>query len=550
MDLLDLTIILELQKDTNFTNFLNNENYLEFYSLLQNEAQYKTVLDPISLEEKFIEPFIDFKLIADLIVPIYKEEIKLTIESLINIVFPSLEKIFVYENGSCYYYDSSIELYVYEKKYASTLMRLIVFIKLFKKRLEKMLPMFSETLQKIFKNIETLISYSDIKKIGTLIKREHEVKFNNKPYEIAYKKKILCLKTGKKRSRTRFDYYNETIEYSYYPDYCSVPTYITSVFGNEISVLDKIQKLLGSCIIGEPIDNVILFYGSGPNSKTTLINELSKVLKSFQANLDYSVLKAEDLKNKEEFNQKRLVTLDNLDNKGFADIEYNINRLLSNRNFNFIGVIDNEVFLKTPKLLLKKHALIEFNFSFLQNPRGTLERKKNKNLNVNKNFLFTWLCKGAMKYNYEQAFENKIHFNYEEEDEEDIYSSSEKIFDPDKEYVDYTEDVKKKTKCQTIYIGSGMLQQKRSYYKIGKTKQDMEKRLRVYQTGRDIEDRFLCLAHFPCYDCDIVEAEIKKILNQIDPNHFNEVYKINYSIIYSIVKELVEKYNKKYEEAY
>lgn len=560
MDLLDLNVILELNTDSNFKEFLNNERYFEFYSLLINELQYKKKLDPIFLTEIYLSKtyventysletnldiFIDFKLITDLILPIYKEVIKPSLDNILNIIFPSLEKIFIYEDGSCHYYDKTTKLYTYEKKHTLILIKLIGFLRSFKKRLEKMMPLFFGKILIIFKKIENMLTHSDIKKIGNILKQERDIIFNNKSYEIAYKNKILCLKSGRKRPRIIFDYYTDTIQCSYYPDYYSIPSYILSIFGNDKNYLDKVQKILGSCIIGEPNDNIILFYGSGPNSKTTLLNELSDILKTFHLNLDYYTLSADDLKKKMEFKQKRLITMDNIDPKGFVEIEYYINRLLSNRNFNFIGVIDNEMFLKTQRPFLKKHSLIEFNFSFLQNPKGNLEKKKIKNLNINKNFLFTWLCKGSMKYNYEQSLDNKIQPEYN--DEEDIYGSSDNIFDPDKEYLNNYEDIKKKIKCQTIYIGSGMLQQKRNYYKIGKTKQDIEKRMKVYQTGRDVDDRFICLAHFACYDCDKVESEIKKILNKIDPNHFNEVYNINYDIIYSIVKELVDKHNKEIE---
>jgi hypothetical protein len=560
MDLLDLNVVLDLKNDEKFSIFLKNEKYFKFLSLIQtickidfndktnfrNRENYYNKLDPINLEVEFLDTFLDFKLIADLLWPIYKNKINPTIDSIINIIFPCLEKIFIYEDGSCYYYEPDLQLYVYEKKYTVSLIKLIGFLTLFKTRLEKIMLLFTDSLLIILKKIENVLSTNDIKKIGNLVKRNHKIKFNNKSNEISYKNKILCLKTGKKRLRSRFDYYTDTIDFSYYPSYHSVPSYISSIFGDDKKNLDKIQKILGSSISGEPIDNIILFYGSGPNSKTTFINELSNILKSFQINLDYNALNVKDLKNKAKFDKTRLVTLDNIDTRTFGDIEYHINRLLSNRIFNFIGVIDNETFLKIPKPILKKYILIEFNFSFLQNPKGNLERKKNKNLDINRNFLFTWLCKGAMKYNYEQELENNIYIEFEEE--EDIYASSEDLFDPSIEYLNYPEENKKKTKSQTIYIGSGLLQQKRNFYKIGKTKQDIEKRIKVYQTGRDIEDRFICLAHFPCYDCDTVESEIKKILNKIDPNHFNEVYNINYDIIYSIVKELTDKYNKEYEE--
>lgn len=557
MDLLDLNTALELEKDKNFTTFLKNEMYFKFFSLLQiiyeneskkeqGDAGLKNKLNPLTLQEELLEAFGDFKIITDLIVPIYNNKIEILIEPVVNIIFPSLEKIFIYSDDSCYYYDPSSLLYVYEKRYNFVLLKLEEFLTTFKKRLEKLMPFFTDDLLTILKKVKGILSSHDIKKIGDLVRHEHRIMFNNKSNEISYKNKILCLKTGKKRFRTKYDYYTETIEYSYYPEYYSIPTYISSIFGADIKIIDRIQKILGSSICGEPIDDIILFYGVGPNSKSTLLKELSCILKSFQLNLDYSALNIKDLKNKDEFNKRRLLTLDNIDTKNFNDMEYHINRLLSNRDFNFIGVVDNEMFFKVPRAILKKHCIIEFNFSFLQNPKGNFEKKRNKNLNINRNFLFTWLCKGAMKYNHEQALD--FFPDSEPREEEDIYSSSENIFDPDIEYLNYSDEVKKKIKNQTIYIGSGILQQKRNFFKIGKTKQDIEKRIKVYQTGRDIEDRFICLAHFSCYDCDSVESEIKKILNRIDPNHFNEVYNINYDIIYSIVKELVDKYNKEFED--
>lgn len=544
MSFISFSCLSELLINEEFSLFVHRKNYLEFFNKIKEDITNKDIWDSEGLDENEYWLLNEYKFLVNVLIPVYKHNISITNEFIIENIIPLLEIIFIYEDGSSYYFNSQTRLYIYESDFETTILIFNDFLETFKTRLLLLMQMFSGQLLTTLKKIYTELTEMNLREICFLLKNEHDINFNNHPYEIAYKDKILDLKDGSKRIRTRSDYYTNTISYTYYPDYYSTPLYIKSIFGDDEKTLNHIQKVLGSCINGTSLDYIVLFYGPGTNSKTTLIKNLNVIFDNFQLNLDYSTLRKKDLLL--DFSDKRLITLDHIDTKTFNDIEYEITRFLSNRQFNFIAVVDNDSFFKSPKHILKRHALVEFNHVFLSKPKKNNEKKKILTVNVNKNFLFTWLCKGAMKYNYEQMMNINLYVEAFEE-EIDMYTSNENLFDPNEEYIYFEEDRKLKEKNQIVYIGAGLLQQKRNYFKVGKTKQEIEKRIKTYQTGRELADRFICLSYFFCYDCDIIESEIKKKLNQMDPNHFNEVYNLNYDVIFSVVKETVDHFNKEHE---
>lgn len=97
-----------------------------------------------------------------------------------------------------------------------------------------------------------------------------------------------------------------------------------------------------------------------------------------------------------------------------------------------------------------------------------------------------------------------------------------------------------------IYIGSTELEEKNNYFKIGKTKRDIKKRIKEYQTGRSNINEFYCLEYFPCLDCDNIETKVKKYLKPYQDK--GEVYKIPLEELKEIIENIIlfEEYQKPY----
>lgn len=91
---------------------------------------------------------------------------------------------------------------------------------------------------------------------------------------------------------------------------------------------------------------------------------------------------------------------------------------------------------------------------------------------------------------------------------------------------------------QYIYIGSTEIEKQNNLFKIGKTKQDIDKRIKQYQTGRSDLTKFILLDYFPCNDCDYIECLLKIKLKTYQ--HKNEIYFIDYNKLKAIIEETIE----------
>lgn len=91
---------------------------------------------------------------------------------------------------------------------------------------------------------------------------------------------------------------------------------------------------------------------------------------------------------------------------------------------------------------------------------------------------------------------------------------------------------------QYIYIGSTEIERQNNLFKIGKTKQPIEKRIKQYQTGRSDLTKFILLDYFPCNDCAYIEYLLKIKLEKFQ--HKNEVYNIDYNKLKNIIEETIE----------
>jgi putative DNA primase/helicase len=85
----------------------------------------------------------------------------------------------------------------------------------------------------------------------------------------------LELKTGNLREHRREDYITKISPTEYHPE-AKCPTwdrFLDSVFQNDKGLIAFVQRFLGYCLTGDVSEQVLpIFWGSGSNGKTTLLN--------------------------------------------------------------------------------------------------------------------------------------------------------------------------------------------------------------------------------------------------------------------------------------
>lgn len=316
-----------------------------------------------------------------------------------------LDKFLVDEDYTSYIYDEETKLFTFNSTLEKTIKSLKTFLTPFKKNIQKLSFYINNqynslTLSSLISNIEKL----DVqKKILDIFKDKIRIKFNNnQQYEIAYKDKIFNLKDKTLRERTHLDYYTTTIDSIFLKNYNKVPKYIRSVFGDDEDELKKIQILLGSSFIGSALDHFILFYGEGSNSKSKLLSILKEILNGFQLNLDYEKYirdkEIDSLMEKYNFEQKRIIAIDDLNINTFLKDESKFTRLLNNRRFNFISSINKRPTYSNIYALKRRLIELEFPFTFVEDPINEREKELSQDLKINKDYIFTWLVKGAFMY--------------------------------------------------------------------------------------------------------------------------------------------------------
>lgn len=322
---------------------------------------------------------------------------------------------FIKEDRTSYIFNQETKLYKFNSSFFQTLETLNVFINRLKSKINE-LQFFidNEHNQLILTSfLKNLSSLSVKQKLIQLIKRkdEKEIVFNNQvPYEIAYKDRVLNLKDGTTRERTCFDYYLTSINQTYLRNYNKIPSYIRSIFGdNKDEIRDK-QILLGSLFTGEPSDYFVLFYGKGGNSKTKFLLALKEIFNDFQLNMDYEtyIIKKDvsELIATHKFEQKRLIAIDDLNPSTFLKDPTRFTRLVSSRHFNFIATVNEHIPHGDKDSIKRRLIEIEFPFKFVNNPIHPNEKGLERRLEINLDFLFTWLVKGTQLY-FEQRKERR-----------------------------------------------------------------------------------------------------------------------------------------------
>ncbi len=101
------------------------------------------------------------------------------------------------------------------------------------------------------------------------------------------------LKTGKLRPHSRDDMITKLCAVSYDPDAKPMLWYefLTKIFAGRSKLIHYIQRLLGYCLTGDVSEQILpIFWGSGANGKSTLLNVILDMLGQ-----DYAIKAASDL---------------------------------------------------------------------------------------------------------------------------------------------------------------------------------------------------------------------------------------------------------------
>ena len=107
-------------------------------------------------------------------------------------------------------------------------------------------------------------------------------KLDNHNTILSVKNGIINLKTGEFRERVKEDYLTFELDvewkgFNY--DTHIIDKFMTDILNSE--QINKLQKALGSYLIGEGRKKPLILYGAGSNGKSTLVNMISKLLQGY-----------------------------------------------------------------------------------------------------------------------------------------------------------------------------------------------------------------------------------------------------------------------------
>lgn len=353
-------------------------------------------------------------------------------------------KFYVNENGTSYIYNEDTKLYIFNPTFEKTLTTLNFFLNNVKEKIEKLLFFISNEYNSLILNsfIFNINMFDTQKKIIDIIKKNNNKTIifnNNEKYEIAYKDKILNLKDGTSKERTHFDYYTTSINCTYLKNYNQIPLYIRSIFGDDKDQLKEKQILLGSLFTGSALDYFIIFYGEGSNSKSKFLSTLKEIFNDFQLNLDYEkyIIKKDidSLIETYDFDQKRIIAIDDLNTNTFLKDESRFTRLVNGRHFNFIATT-NKITPHSDLYALKRRLIkIEFPYCFVVDPKNENEKDINQDLKINKDFIFTWLVKWAQIYLNQKKEIKSVKLLKLVEEAEKVYDSDYDEFSEEEPYI-------------------------------------------------------------------------------------------------------------------
>lgn len=406
----------ELRWDLLDPNDLYKEGFdfeLHFFALKLMPKIFIKIVNLINdkVTKHEIKKEINFTIDADLIHSYIKNDIN--------------EIFFIKEDYSSYVYDTEEKLYIYNNSIEKTLNILKIFLEPIKCNIQRLKFYISEYYNRYI--LDTLLNNINCRKVNKkildIIKNRNNFRFNNSiSDEIAYKDKIINLKSGEQIPRMHRHHYTTTIKATYLKNYKHVPKYIRSIFGDDKEELLSIQITLGSLISTPILDQIVLFYGEGNNSKKTFIHALSYIFQDFQLSISYENFINKKMNEILDLNQKRIVIIYDMNIYNFLEDYEKINSLISNRTYNLICVIN-----KLPRnfdnfSIRRKLIKLNFPYTFINQPKSKNEKELIPDLKVNPDLLFTWLINGCI-------------LNFKNKKQIQIEKKSPLLLEANKEYV-------------------------------------------------------------------------------------------------------------------
>ena len=163
---------------------------------------------------------------------------------------------------------------------------------------EALLVTKTETRKKLFGHALKSESAFGIKNILELAQSEPGVSvsvndFDNIPYYLNCLNGTIDLRTGNLESHKREDLLTHMIkvEYNKSFDCPKFRNFITQIMNNNANLVSYVRKIIGYSLTGYTREQCyFVFYGSGSNGKSTLLNVLRELLGSFVKNIDFTSL--------------------------------------------------------------------------------------------------------------------------------------------------------------------------------------------------------------------------------------------------------------------
>lgn len=265
--------------------------------------------------------------------------------------------------------------------------------------------------------------------------KEKYLKFNNpNKEELPIKNgKIINLKTGDIRIRTKEDLYSFELNVDYVSliniDVQNKLSFIYDIFNNNQDYIDLLQKILGYSLTGETYENkLFIFYGSGANGKSTLLNLFKTIFDEYFTYISKEVLiKYNDDKSKkaspelETLVSKRIGILEETDQDDKFN-ESRLKKLTGCETINYRPLFSKELkvdnyckfiictnnkpnFDIDDEALVRRIEYLPFEMKFVDIPKKTNEKQK-KNIKLDEelnNIFFSWCVNGSLNW-YKNGF--------------------------------------------------------------------------------------------------------------------------------------------------
>jgi phage/plasmid-associated DNA primase len=229
---------------------------------------------------------------------------------------------------------------------------------------------------------------------------KNRILFNNQfPFLIGFGDKyVLDLKTKDIRIRNHDDYFLYNIEYRNIKEVNEDCFPISDWFSK--SDLPKVQLILGSFLTGEQDQIFYMFQGEGANGKSFLLEILKVILGEYFISVSEDLFSNKNtvkLENQYRLANRRLIVLDTQEIHKINEAKL-IALIEKYKNSKFILCL-NEVPNFTDKYSTKRRLInISFEYTFKPVPKFPKDKKIKKNLEIDYDYVFSWLLEGCSRY--------------------------------------------------------------------------------------------------------------------------------------------------------